>query len=585
MSTISLTFGTEDDNVAHSFNGLNREEDLILQMGGGNDYVHASSGTNTIYLGKGNDTFDSVNRTAGPFQDDTVSGASEVYAGDGNDVLYFEDSEGVAYGGKDNDTYYIRGDSHDVAVIELANEGIDTVNIDVWNGDTYYVPTNVENLNVGRIYYWGASYNPSEMTNNQFELGFVDDGAKIVGNELANRITGSDMKDTLHGGDGADTQKGGLADDVLHGENGNDVLWGEHGHDSVYGGAGDDKLEGHDGNDRMDGGADNDAVWGGGGNDQMWGSGGNDTMVGGAGADTMSGGANDDTYSNVEAGDLIVEGAGAGSDTVTTRLGSYTLSANLEHLTYLGTASFTGTGNAQGNVMKGGEQADVLKGMGGNDALTGNGGNDLLEAGAGDDYAGGGNGMDTIHGGTGNDKLFGQNDADYITGGDGDDQVDGGAGNDNLHGNGGADLMSGGDGNDLLQGGDGNDDIRGGAGDDVIYGGLGRDKLYGDAGRDSFRYQSLSESNAVSGRDFLYGFEQGQDKIDLSWIDANSTVAGNQAFAFTGPGAFFQSAGDLWVSTNLLGTNVNMDVNGDGMADMSLTVVGVWTMTANDFVL
>jgi hypothetical protein len=30
---------------------------------------------------------------------------------------------------------------------------------------------------------------------------------------------------------------------------------------------------------------------------------------------------------------------------------------------------------------------------------------------------------------------------------------------------------------------------------------------------------------------------------------------------------------------------VNMDVNGDGLADMSTTVVGVWNLAASDFAL
>ncbi|PWS35817.1 hypothetical protein DFH01_19775 [Falsiroseomonas bella] len=581
MATVSINFGDDNDN----FYGQPYDDDLIIQMGKGNDTVFAGEGTNLVYLGAGNDVFESEDMLGGPFDESTECGPSTVYGDIGNDLFDFYDVSGTAYGGKDNDIYLIKGMDASVSVVEYGGEGIDTIKIDLWSKATYTIPVNVENLSVGNVYYWGFFSNTWETTNNSFEEGFVDAGVTIIGNAENNAITGSDMHDTLKGGAGADTVKGGLANDVLHGEDGNDVLWGEHGNDKAYGGIGNDKLSGHGGNDTLDGGENDDLVDGGGGNDLLYGGNGKDVLFDGAGADTMNGGAGDDIYVVTDATDKVIEAAGGGNDLVKTKLASYTLGSEVESLMFTGSGGFQGTGNALTNRITGGSGADLLKGMDGNDVLTGNDGADQLYTGTGNDYASGGNGIDSLFGEAGNDSLYGNNDADYLTGGGDNDYLDGGAGNDNMHGDDGHDTMQGGDGNDLMQGGAGNDEIRGGNGDDKIYGGLGKDKLYGDAGFDSFSYQSLNESNAAFGRDFIYGFEQGKDRIDLSWIDADSTVAGNQGFNFTGSGAFFKSAGDLWLTSSLLGATVNCDVNGDAVADMQINVVGVWNLTASDFVL
>ena len=67
------------------------------------------------------------------------------------------------------------------------------------------------------------------------------------------------------------------------------------------------------------------------------GDGGNNTLDGGAGADTMTGGAGNDTYVVDNVGDVVVEDASEGIDTVRTSV-SYTLTANVENLMLTGTA-------------------------------------------------------------------------------------------------------------------------------------------------------------------------------------------------------------------------------------------------------
>ena len=117
---------------------------------------------------------------------------------------------------------------------------------------------------------------------------------------------------------------------------------------------------------------------GAGGNDTLFGGAGNDTLNGGAGADAMSGGTGNDTYIVDNAGDVVTEAAGEGTDTANTNLGSYTLGANMENLNFTGAGNFAGTGNTLANVIVGGLGDDTLDdgGLGGADTLNGGAGND-----------------------------------------------------------------------------------------------------------------------------------------------------------------------------------------------------------------
>ncbi|KQO69354.1 VCBS domain-containing protein [Methylobacterium sp. Leaf89] len=113
---------------------------------------------------------------------------------------------------------------------------------------------------------------------------------------------------------------------------------------------------------------------------------GNDTLDGGAGADTLSGGLGDDLYVVDDAGEVIVEAAGAGFDTVRSAV-SHTLADNVEALVLVGSAPLQGTGNQLDNVIVGNSGDNVLQGLDGNDTLTGGGGNDRIDGGAGTDIA------------------------------------------------------------------------------------------------------------------------------------------------------------------------------------------------------
>ncbi|MFI3120495.1 MAG: hypothetical protein QX203_11025 [Methylococcaceae bacterium] len=144
-------------------------------------------------------------------------------------------------------------------------------------------------------------------------------------------------------------------------------------------------------------------------------------------------------------------------------------------------------------------------------------------------------------------------------------------------------------GNDNLQGGGGNDTLDGGKGKDTLEGRLGADSMLGGLGADAFRFNKAAETGITeSTRDTIVDFSHDQrDKINLSPIDANTALKGNNAFAApVVGGAFsgvFANPGELYFdqSTNILyGNN-----DADSAADFSIKVMGVSSLAAADFVL
>jgi serralysin len=85
----------------------------------------------------------------------------------------------------------------------------------------------------------------------------------------------------------------------------------------------------------------------------------------------------------------------------------------------------------------------------------------------------------------------------------------------------------------------------------------------------------------MSSADTIKDFRRGSDHIDLRAIDANTKVAGDQAFAFIGKTAFHGKAGELRFADGI----VSGDTNGDKIADFGITVAGLSAMSKGDFYL
>mgnify|MGYP001052323563 CR=1 FL=1 len=109
--------------------------------------------------------------------------------------------------------------------------------------------------------------------------------------------------------------------------------------------------------------------------------------------DRMEGGPGNDVYAVDSNSDVVVEGAGEGTDRVSSTV-SWVLGSEVENLTLAGTADTNGTGNALANVITGTAAANAMDGGAGADTLSGADGNDTLTGGAGSDRLTGGNGAD-----------------------------------------------------------------------------------------------------------------------------------------------------------------------------------------------
>jgi Ca2+-binding RTX toxin-like protein len=309
-------------------------------------------------------------------------------------------------------------------------------------------------------------------------------------------------------------------------------------------------------------------------NDTITGNSSNNILNGGAGIDIMIGGAGNDTYVVDNAGDVVTETAGSGTDAIQSSI-TYTLSANLENLTLTGAAAINGTGNSLDNT------------------ITGNGAINNLSGGDGNDILDGGASADIMAGGLGNDTYVVDNIGDVVTeaAGAGTDTIQSsitytlGANLENLTLSGAAAIN--GTGNEL------NNTIKGNGANNILTGGLSSDTLTGGLGIDTFMYNTLADSAfGALNRDTITDFLLGVDKLDLSAIDANLSIAGNQAFTFIGliGGIFgspvFSTAGQLGYQVS--GGNLFLYGNVDGdsnTAEFELRLSGLTSITAANIIL
>ena len=218
---------------------------------------------------------------------------------------------------------------------------------------------------------------------------------------------------------------------------------------------------------------------------------GNDTLDDGRGVSALQGGLGNDLYVVRATGDTITEFANEGTDTVWTAIASFTLQANLEHLTFIGSGAFTGTGNNLNNVIIGGSGDDHLLGGDGSDYLIGQSGDDALDGGVG--------APNSLQGGIGSDTYIVQATGDSVTefSNEGTDIVQTALGSFKLASNV-ENLMHigsnkfvgiGSDLSNVLIGGKGNDYLVGYGGNDTLIDGAGLNTLQGGAGNDIYAVQ------------------------------------------------------------------------------------------------
>lgn len=257
-------------------------------------------------------------------------------------------------------------------------------------------------------------------------------------------------------------------------------------------------------------------------------------------------------------------------------------------------------GSSYRDVLIGYRGEDVIRGNGGSDQLYGGAHSDRLYGGSGNDLLDGGTWNDRMEGGTGNDHYHVNHVRDvvverYRAGYDTvNSSVDYKLGSSqerlNLTGTGSVDgtgnsldnIVEGNRSDNVLKGWSGDDIVRGEAGSDAIMGGSGKDSLYGGYHADRFIFRSLDEAGIWGERDVIRDFTRDYDAIDLSQIDANTRVAGNQSFRFIENDLFDKVAGELRQD----GSGVlRGDVDGDGKTDFQIELANGADLSETDFLL
>lgn len=492
------------NDASNLLSGLDGNDSLL----GGNGF-----GADTLSGGNGNDSLD------GGQGNDTLQGDA------GDDVLNALDF-GVRdrlEGGTGNDTYWVDG-SIDV-VFEAAGGGID----EVMSAGSYVLSDHVENLT---------------LTLGNGGSGSIDG----FGNGLNNRLTGNYNTNLLNGGAGADTLIGQDGSDTYIVDNlGDQVIeLAGQGVDTVFTSVGITlyaevervTLTGANALNAVGNGLDN----------LMIGNTAANYLNGGLGADTLDGDAGNDTYVVNDVRDVVVERVSGGLDLVQSAV-SWTLGANLEQLTLLGTVAINGTGNAQANTLTGNSAANVLNG---------------------------GAGADTMNGGTGNDSYTVDNSGDVVTetstiASEIDTVTSSvnyilGANLEKLVLTGGA---TSGTGNGL------NNTLTGNGLANVLNGGAGADSMYGGAGADTYTVDNLgdvvSDSSTVA------------SEIDTVNASVSWTLGANlERLTLTGTAAINASGNSL--ANTLTGNSAANVLNGAAGNDSLTGGGGADTFSLNSLV-
>ncbi|HEX9931755.1 MAG TPA: calcium-binding protein [Allosphingosinicella sp.] len=610
----SGSIGAGDRSVA--FSSIER---MRITTGSGNDNIRTGNGDDYVWSGEGDDIID------------VGSGFDRVFAGDGIDGLS-ADASAL--------TVWVRWElsyapSYIGAGFVPRYLGIDyLMNFTSGSGDD-----SIRTMDIARDERISTSAG-NDLVAVLHGRDVVDTGSGLDTLEIDYRGVADRVVATQLGGTALDGYSGAFAaSDRSVSFSGVERfrLFTGSANDEVRGGDGDDMLDGGGGNDRLDAGGGFDTLRGGEGNDVLFYGGGltgTDMNDGGAGTDTLVLQGN---YPDLRFGFFSL----AGIEGVSLQSGSVTRwgQSGANSYDYVLTT-------AQANVAAG-QQLRLngqSLGVGEDFALNGS-----AETDGGRFLVYGGHGADTLTGGSSGDIFFFEAGrlaaGDRIAGGGGSDAVvvsgaaagsgataqviiatgmlsgvealsfngrfatdpsarpsydvamaDGNLAGGSLIVNGsslGADQslsfngLAVGDGHLRIFGGAGGDVLKGGTGNDVIEGGALGDAITSGSGADRLVYRTIADSSG-NACDVITDFHFGNDRIDLSLIDANVATAGDQAFAFVGSAAFSGKAGELRAAFDS-GTNlwaIQGDVDGDRVADFQLYVsTGAGPPPEADFIL
>jgi Ca2+-binding RTX toxin-like protein len=610
------------DDGPNNFSGGPKGEEI--EALGGNDSIAGQGGDDTLLGGDGADTLDGgqgSDLVRGGFQIPFSTASDQLYGGDGNDTISAEGSYADMFGGAGNDII--------TGVLFGSVEG--GAGADRLTGTGGFIGSDLSYESSDGGVTIDLATNAASGGDAQGDI--IRKFADVIGSAFGDRLRGAADDnilsglagaDDLLGRDGADVLKGGDANDTLKGGAGNDTLSGGEGKDRIDGGDGVDTLDfsdeavavtinlttgkgggaaagdrfigienlkgglgadrlvgsiaaeildGGQGDDTLEGGDDADRLTGFSGDDEIDGGQGNDTLAGGAGADHLDGGAGIDTldlttFFQVDSHVVdLAKGEGSGGD--------------LEGDTYRNFENVTGsfykdeiTGDDGGNSLSGGSGGDdVLKGGSGADTLAGGSGADTLNGGGGLDLADYSSGFGAVKVDLAKGRGTGNNaEGDRLTA---IEQVRAGFGNDTLIGS---------KRDETLDGSFDHDSISGGGGADTLIGGSGKDTLAGDGGRDVFDYDFSFHSFGDTA-DLIEGFKKGEDRIDLSDIDAKAGPDGVQRFSFIG-GREFTAEGQIRIEAGEKGqTLVEVNTSGLSGADMLIELDADLVLSGKDFIL
>jgi len=393
--------------------------------------------------------------------------ANMLIGNSGNNFLDGDAGADIMLGGLGNDAYFV--DNAGDQVIENPGEGNDTV-------------------------FSTAHFRLSADIDNLVLVGST--GLQGYGNSLVNLIYGTTGDDILDGAGGADVMIGGAGNDAYVVDNASDFVFenpGE-GADTVYSTAhfrlaadleylvlqGSADLQGY-GNSQSN---------------AIVGNTGNNILNGEAGADSMYGGAGNDVYFVDDAGDVVIENANEGNDTVYASI-DYGLTANVDNLILQGSANLQAYGNNGVNALFGNSGNNILNGEGGADAMFGGAGNDVYFVDNIGDRV-----IENLNEGT--DAVFST--VDFTLSANVETLVLQGAGN------------LAGTGNAL------DNKLFGNTGDNTLNGGTGADRLTGGAGNDTFVFNA-GEANGDVVVDFAGNGALPGDSLSLVGYDAGASFA------------------------------------------------------------